>query len=146
MFHQLLGQAFLILMLAVCGWAIWRGGVAERLAGAAMVLAWIGTSFVLDRRFNQPQWATLVVDLLLLAVLLAVSLRYRRKWAFAAAAFHLLGIATHLAMVIDPKIQATPYIVALGIWSCATVASLAVGMGMLEHSRRVMARERASIS
>jgi hypothetical protein len=38
--------------LAVCGWAIWRGGKAERLAGAALVLAWIGTSFVLDRRFN----------------------------------------------------------------------------------------------
>ena len=70
---------------------------------------------------------------------------HRRKWSFAAAAFHLLGVATHLAMVIDPKIQATPYIVALGIWSCATVASLAVGMGMLENSRRMAARDRASV-
>lgn len=136
MFHQLLGQVFLVLMLAVCGWAIWRGGKPERIAGAAMVLAWIGTSFVLDRRFNQPQWATLVVDLALLVVLVSLSLTFRRKWAFAAAAFHLLGIATHLAMAIDPKIQATPYIVALGVWSCATVASLAVGMAMLEHARR----------
>lgn len=128
-------------MLAVCGWAIWRGGKPERLAGAAMVIAWIGTSFVLDRRFDQPQWATLGVDLALLVALLGVSLVFRRKWAFAAAGFHLLGVATHLAMAIDPKIQAAPYIVALGIWSCATVASLAMGMIMLEHARRTSSDE-----
>jgi hypothetical protein len=48
-------------------------------------------------------------------------------------------------MVIDPKIQAAPYIVALGIWSCATVASLAVGMTMLENNRRMAVPDRASV-
>ncbi|KQV56179.1 MULTISPECIES: hypothetical protein [unclassified Caulobacter] len=135
MFHQLLGQAFLALMLLVCGWALWRGDKPERLAAAAMVAAWIGTSFVLDRRFKDIQWATLGVDFALLVVLIGLSLVFRRRWLLAASGFHLLGVATHGAMIIDPKVQATPYIVALGVWSCATVASLAVGMAALTRSR-----------
>lgn len=135
MFHQLLGQAFLALMLLVCGWALWRGDKPERLAAAAMVAAWIGTSFVLDRRFKDIQWATLGVDFVLLVVLIGLSLVFRRRWLLAASGFHLLGVATHGAMIIDPKVQATPYIVALGVWSCATVASLAVGMAALTRSR-----------
>jgi hypothetical protein len=134
-FHQLLGQAFLALMLLVCGWALWRGDKPERLAAAAMVAAWIGTSFVLDRRFKDIQWATLGVDFALLVVLIGLSLVFRRRWLLAASGFHLLGVATHGAMIIDPKVQATPYIVALGVWSCATVASLAVGMAALTRSR-----------
>jgi hypothetical protein len=134
-FHQLLGQAFLALMLLVCGWALWRGDKPERLAAAAMVAAWIGTSFVLDRRFKDIQWATLGVDFVLLVVLIGLSLVFRRRWLLAASGFHLLGVATHGAMIIDPKVQATPYIVALGVWSCATVASLAVGMAALTRSR-----------
>ena len=135
MFHQLLGQAFLALMLLVCGWALWRGDKPERLAAAAMVAAWIGTSFVLDRRFKDIQWATLGVDFVLLVVLIGLSLVFRRRWLLAASGFHLLGVATHGAMIIDTKVQATPYIVALGVWSCATVASLAVGMAALTRSR-----------
>lgn len=135
MFHQLLGQVFLVLMLIVCGWALWRGQKPERLAAAAMVAAWIGTSFVLDRRFHDIQWATLGVDFALLIVLIGLSLAYRRRWLLAASGFHLLGVATHGAMIIDPKVQAAPYIVALGVWSCATVACLAVGMAALTRSR-----------
>ncbi len=134
MFHQLIGQASLALMLIVCGWALWRGGKPERLAAAAMVAAWIGTSFVMDRRFSDIQWATLAVDLALLGVLIGLSLVYRRRWLLAAGGFHLLGVATHGAMMIDDKIQAAPYIVALGLWSCAVVASLAFGMVTLTRS------------
>jgi hypothetical protein len=133
-FHQLIGQASLALMLIVCGWALWRGGKPERLAAAAMVAAWIGTSFVMDRRFSDIQWATLAVDLALLGVLIGLSLVYRRRWLLAAGGFHLLGVATHGAMMIDDKIQAAPYIVALGLWSCAVVASLAFGMVTLTRS------------
>lgn len=140
MFHQLIGQVSLALMLLVCGWALWRGGKPERVAAAAMVAAWIGTSFVLDRRFIDIQWATLAVDLMLPAVLVALSLVYRRRWLLAASGFHLLGVATHGAMVIDDKIQAAPYIVALGIWSCAVVASLAYGMVVLTRSSAAATR------
>jgi hypothetical protein len=134
-FHQLLGQVFLVLMLLICGWALWRGEKPERLAAAAMVAAWIGTSFVLDRRFKDIQWATLGVDFALLVVLIGLSLTYRRRWLLGAAGFHLLGVATHGAMIIDPRVQATPYIVALGVWSVATMACLGVGMTTLTRSR-----------
>lgn len=140
MFHQLLGQVFLVLMLLVCGWALWRGGKPERVSAAAMVAAWIGTSFVLDRRFSDIQWATLAVDFALLVVLVGLSLRYRRRWLLAASGFQLLGVATHGAMIIDDKIQAAPYIVALGLWSCAVVASLACGMAALSRSPAATAR------
>ncbi len=135
MFHQLLDQVLLVLMLLVCGWALWRGERPERLAAAAMVAAWIGTSFVLDRHYKNVQWATLGVDLVLLAVLIGLSLAYRRRWLLGATGFHMLGVATHGAMIIDPKVQAPPYIAALAVWSCATVACLALGMWTLTRSR-----------
>lgn len=115
-------------MFAVSVYALWRGGRVERLVAGANILAWALTIVVQNRRdWLHPQWGVLAVDIAFLALLLALVVRTTRNWVMPAAAFQLLAVVTHMAIMADKGVRAWAYLTALILWSYMVLFSLAAG-------------------
>ena len=128
MLHRTLPQLIgLVVVVLVCGWALWRGGRDERATAVALVLATVLSPLVQHRNWVDPEYGVLVVDLALLVFLMWLALRSDRYWPMFAAAFHLLGVVTHIAIMVDHGVRAWAYITGLVIWSYLVFAALAVG-------------------
>ena len=129
LFIHTLSEAIWAAYLAViCIYALWRGGRPERTAAIAFILAWVATNLLEDRQnWLDPQWGILVVDGLLLATLLWLALTADRSWTLWSAAFQLLGVVTHGAMMADRSVGSWAYITGDIIFSYLVVAALAVG-------------------
>jgi len=121
--------ASLAALLIATGVALWRGGWPERLAGAAMILAWFATGvfYNSNQRFG-PQTAVFLVDLGLMAILLFIALRSDRWWPMWACGFHGLTLTLMLATLADPKIPNRASLIAGGgVFSYLAMAALFFG-------------------
>lgn len=121
--------------MVVSAFALWRGGGVERLVAVANLAAWIATMAVQDRlawidplTWVDPQWGVLAVDGVFALVLLYLAMTRSQSWLLFAAAFQILGVATHLAMLADDGFRAKAYLAGLIIWSYLVLAALAVGV------------------
>lgn len=129
-------------MLIVSTYAWWRGGRVERAVAVANVIAWVATIAVQNRtNWVDPQWGMFTVDVLFLGVLLVLVVRTDRFWIMPAAAFQLLGVVTHAAIIADDGVRARAYITALILWSYLVLITLAVGSHL--HWRAMMRRRAA---
>jgi hypothetical protein len=137
-----LHQAVWIVAIAgVSGYALWRGGPPERLVGAVNLVAWLITRVVEDRKdWFDTQWGILSVDIVFLAVLVWLALTRDRWWILFAAAFQLLGVVTHMAILADTQVRSLAYLRSLAIWSYLVLAALAVGTVFADRRRREAAR------
>jgi uncharacterized membrane protein len=129
MYVQTPDQLFsLALLLACCGLATWRGRWVERVAAAAMAVAWFVSPLVQDdHQTLGVQHGVLIVDILLLLVLLYLALATDRWWTMAAAAFQGVSALIHLAAAIDRQIFPRAYYVAGSLISDLVMAALLVG-------------------
>lgn len=116
-------------LLISTGVALWRGGWPERLAAAAMILAWIASALLYKTRlWFGPQTAVFLVDLALLAVLLFIALRSDRWWPMWASGFHALTLFLMLATLLDTRISnRAGYIAGGGVFSYLTMLALFFG-------------------
>lgn len=128
MLSSLPEQIWAVAMLAVSTYAWWRGGWVERVVAVTNVMARLAT-IALQNRTNwvDPQWSVFAVDVAFLGVLLGLVVRSQRTWILPAAAFQLLLVITHAAIIIDEGVRARAYITALILWSYLVLISLAVG-------------------
>ena len=129
-------QIWLVLMAAVSALALWRGGEPERVAAVGVLVAWFLTPLAqVPIDLYDPQWGMLAVDTAFLGLLLTLALRSNRIWLLFAAAFQLLGVVIHMAIVVDPSLRSLVYMRGLVIWSYLVLASLAVGAATTARRR-----------
>lgn len=114
--------------MVVCGGAFWKGGREEQLAAGGLLLDWALTIALRDRSWIGTQWAAFAGDAGLLVILTAVSMRTKRYWPLAAAAFELLCVVIHVARTIDPGVRAWAYATAQVIFTQLVVVSIGVGV------------------
>jgi hypothetical protein len=118
----------LLALLLSTGVAAWRGRGPERIAAAAMVLAWLATTLLHDAtQLYGPQVLIMAIDVALLAVLLSIALTSDRWWPMWAAAFHGLSVVLALAMIADPKVWARAGFIASTVFSYLTMLALFLG-------------------
>lgn len=83
-----------------------KGRVAERLAAVAFLAAML-LSALFDRVVHDGvRWVVAVISIALFATLAALSLANTRWWLLVAAGAQLVALATHVAAIIDPDLQA----------------------------------------
>lgn len=133
--------AFYALQIAVSAYAILRGGAPERLTACALLLAAVSTGMLESGTrslFTGLEVGVMIVDFLLLAAMIAITLHADRFWPAWVAALHALGTGAHLVKAINPDVIRVVYAVLAAVWSYPIVVLLAIGT--LRHSQRIRAR------
>lgn len=126
----------------VCGAALWKGGLPERLVALALLLSMGATYLLRDRSWAEPQWAGLAIDLGFFFFLLILALRTDRFWPLWAAGFELLAVVTHGARLVDPTLGDWVYITATVIWTYLVLTALAIGTWNAWRARQVLESSR----
>lgn len=137
MFTTTASQIGALIMAAICLFAAWAGGRPQKVLAAIIFVAWIGSAAIQDRSFQRPQYLTLVLDIGLMVAFVVLAIRWRELWLTWLAAFQVLTMATHFAMILDPRIWPRASITAYMIWSYLVLASLGWGgmAGLLARRR-----------
>lgn len=127
MFQTLTSTLAAIVAICVCGFAMYRGAVPTRIAGGVFLSAWLVTPLIRIADPSQVEWFVFAIDVVVLSVFLALTLKFRRFWLVGASAFQLLAASTHLAMLVDFRVTLNSYVMALGLWSLAVLGSILAG-------------------
>ena len=118
------------LLIAICGYAFWRGRSDERVVAAVCLVASVVTPFAvapLQSRFSSVEFGVLAVDIVVLAFFVAVALRSARFWPLWISGLQLTTTMAHLMKAIELDLVRYAYGAAASFWSYPILLILAVG-------------------
>nr|WP_047168207.1 hypothetical protein [Sphingomonas sp. Y57] len=126
------------LMWGVCLYAFFRGGRAERVTAASLLVATYATALVarpMAMRFQGVEMPIMMVDGMFFLVLFGISLKSEKFWPLWLTAMQGLTILSHLAPYV-PHVLPWAYGNALAMWSYPMLVVLAFAVHSHHHSRR----------
>ena len=125
--HQ---TVFRILLLATCGYALWRGRSDERIVALVCLVATLASRVAfspLHVRYTNIETGLLLIDLGVLAAFIFVALRSPRFWPLWVAGLQLTSSTAHLMKAIDQNLLPMAYGAAIALWSYPILIILAIG-------------------
>jgi hypothetical protein len=117
-------------LLAICGYALWRGQRDERIVAGICVVASVVSFLSLTQwqdRYSNVEYRLLLVDIVTLASFVAVALQSSRFWPLWVAGLQLTTSMGHMLKAIDVELIPVAYGAALRMWSYPILIILAVG-------------------
>ncbi len=130
------------LLLAVCLYALWRGGTDERTIAATSLAGTLATMLVISplrQRYTGVEEGLMLVDLAVLAGFITVALRSKRFWPLWVAGLQLTTSIGHILKGVDQDLLPRAYGAALQFWSYPILIILAVGTYRSHRRLRVSA-------
>lgn len=118
------------LLLAVCLYALWRGGADERTVAATSLAGTVATMVVISplrQRYTGVEEGLMLVDIAVLAGFIIVALRSKRFWPLWVAGLQLTTSIGHILKSVDQDLLPRAYGAALQFWSYPILIILAVG-------------------
>lgn len=115
------------LLLAVCIYAMVRGGKPERYAALMYLAAFFASALSAqfgNRLYHSINWGIFAIDLILAVALSVLALHANRYWTIWASSIQLVAILAHLAKMLVPEIAAAAYQITLLVWSYAAMPLL----------------------
>ncbi|CAN5404316.1 hypothetical protein BH09PSE4_BH09PSE4_22250 [soil metagenome] len=134
MLHVLI---YLTILIGCCLYSLFRGGAPERIGVGILFGAIVLSAFAPKSgpiRFQTFESGLFVVDSMMAAALILLSLRAQRYWPMWVAAIQIDVIATHL-MMLSPSIMPWSYSMAMAFWSYP--ASILIAIGTWRHRQRL---------
>jgi hypothetical protein len=138
--HQFVFRALLI---ASCGYALWRGRSDERIVALVCIAATAASRLAfhpLSVRYTGVETGLLIIDLAVLAAFVFVALRSPRFWPLWVAGLQLTESTAHVMKAIDESLLPIAYGAAIALWSYPILVILALGTWR-GHQRRKRAGE-----
>lgn len=115
-------------MLAVCGAALRWGFARERATAALVAAGWIGLLAAEVLLNEAAPWAVIgAMDVLVFALLLAITWRRTPDWAILALGFQSIALAVHAVRAFPPRMPTWTYMTALAVASYGVLLALAWG-------------------
>ena len=139
---------FWSILLATCGYALWRGRSDERTAAGVCLLATLATQFVMpppSQRYHFVDVELVLIDIAVLAAFVAVAVRSERFWPLWIAGLQLTISISHVLKTIDQALIPTAYAAAAVFWSYPILIIILVGTwrGHQRRKRTLLSRAAA---
>ena len=121
---------FWAILVATCGYALWRGRKYEQLAAAICIVASVTSVFAhtpLHQRYAGLEIGDLIIDTAVLLAFVTIALRSDRFWPLWVAGLQLTISLSHIFKALDVGLVPTVYAAAERFWSYPTLVIIAVG-------------------
>lgn len=128
--YLLLQILYDVTLIACCSYAIARGGRDERIAAAVMLAGsalTVVAALLPGFSWRTDRLGVTLIDLAVLGALFTLALRTDRFWPLWMTAFHLIAVATHLAILVDRERTLRAYVLLQGFWAYPMLAALMIG-------------------
>ncbi|MEN3972113.1 hypothetical protein WJS89_05475 [Sphingomicrobium sp. XHP0235] len=112
-------QLYFTILAIVCAFAIWRGGVEERIVAVTSIVASLGSLWIIppiDLRYGRTEMGVMAIDLAVLFVYIALALRSRRYWPLWVAGIQLTTSLSHAIKAVNVDLLPAAYAVAAQFW------------------------------
>jgi hypothetical protein len=129
---------FWAFLLFTCGYALWRGRKFEQLSALVFIAASVASLLShapARERYMGIEISDLVIDLIVLAALIAIALKSDRFWPLWVAGLQLTVSVSHLMKAIQPDLMPFAYAAAERFWSYPILLILFAG-AWRQHRRR----------
>lgn len=133
--HQFWVWSGTVSAFIVCGWAFWRGGLAERVGAAIILGSWILSLLFHSPSPHDPGAFVISLDVVTMFALIWLSVWSRRIWTLFVAASQVDAVLTHLA-AFATNYGSFSYITTVGIYGGWGLL-IALGAGVYYHRRAV---------
>jgi hypothetical protein len=121
---------FLGLMLLVCGFALWKGGLPERLVAMLFLIGAV-CSMVFrvpyETRFGQMNLEIWITDFVMLVILVMVALFAERYWTIWMSSFQLVQVISHLPELLIPELLPQVHLLIISLWVYPMLLILVIG-------------------
>lgn len=133
---MILLEIYLVTLLLGCSYAFWNGGVTEKQGAGIMIAGSVLTALV-GTGWHGVNFGVLLVDLTVLVALVLLTLRTDKYWLLWMTAFHVIGVLTHIAKLIDPGIVPRAYSIGQGFWAYPMLVALILGVSEERYRGKV---------
>lgn len=145
MFDTLYSQIGTAIAVVVVAFAFQKGDEPERVGAGAYALGLLASLLVQDdSQLYGPQWGLFGIDLILLAVYIALAWKSRRSWPVWASGLQSLAVMSHVLTVVDPRPPSAAFYAVVNLASYGILLALALGVHRAWRDARAVALEDGS--
>jgi len=134
---------YLILLVASCGYALWRGDRDARVAAIVCIVATALTVVLLTPgtgRYRLVESGAMIVDLATLTAFVTLALTSCRFWPLWVAGLQLTASSAHALKLFDASLLPIAYAAAERFWSYPILLIIAIG-AYRAHRRSTLAAQ-----
>ena len=134
---------YLTLLVASCGYALWRGDRDARIAAIVCLVATALTVMLLTPgpgRYRFVESGAMIVDLATLTAFVLIALGSHRFWPLWVAGLQLTASTAHALKLFDASLMPYAYAAAERFWSYPIL--LIIALGAFRADRRAHAADR----
>lgn len=143
---QIVWAALWLLLIGVCGFALWKGGRPERIgAGLVLGIAVVGGLVNVFLTGQSQQVGHLAADGVLALGFMAVAIRYASLWLGGAMLFQAVQFSLHAFYFVTKRPEGPFYVVVnnidmFGVLACLLIGALAAARARaLDRSKMLSA-------
>ncbi|WP_127744875.1 hypothetical protein [Sphingomonas crocodyli] len=138
MIAGLIPLLFLVFTLVGCAYALWRGDMPERwgvaiyLGGALLTPVAYGTFWP---AWHEVNIGVFIIDMMVLAGFVMLTLHYDRYWPIWAASLQLPGLIATIMTFLQLNRDVRAYAHAEGFWAWPTLLVIVIGAARYNRTR-----------
>lgn len=137
MFNTLASQVAVVFVVAVCGFALLKGGETEKTVAGAYLLGWLASLVVqLQSGLEVQKWGVLIIDCIMLAVYAGFAWRSHASWLVWVVGLQLLAVASHLVILFNPETTANAFYTVLNLTAYAILIAMGIGTFWVWQERK----------
>lgn len=129
-------------VLLVSLFALTKGGRPERIGAAVVLCGWF-LSILAQRYLGYVStlWPVLLIDVIALAIFVALVWKAPRSWPVWASAFQLLSVTSHVMVLMKLKPEISAFYTVINMSGYGIIIALAVGTFIAWQERRAVGIE-----
>jgi len=130
------------IMLLAGLFALAKGGKPERIGAGTMLVAWFLSILAqMITGYDAMQWPVLIIDVVVLAIFVALVWKSPRSWPVWASGLQLLAVASHVMVLLQMKPTISAFYTVVNMTAYGIMLAITIGAILAWQERRAIGQD-----